>query len=272
VNYAFTAALLAFFVAKIRLGLQQHGRLLAEVHDRQMRNESTVAIGSLAASCAHEMSSPLATVAVVVGELQREHAGNPKLQESLKLIGGQLEVTKQALSNLTAAAGERRAEAAGVARLDCFLTTIVQQAQVLYPETTIRSRIGDGPAPRIVAEETLRQAFANLIDNAVRASPEYVEVTAGWSGPNVVVVVCDRGPGFPQEILGKLCKAESAKKRLEAGVGVGLILTTVTLGRLGGSLTLENIAHGGARAEVRLPLRAILLEDNRAVPQRGFDE
>jgi two-component system sensor histidine kinase RegB len=118
-----------------------------------------------------------------------------------------------------------------------------------------------GLAPKIVAEETLSQAFANLIDNAVRASPHHVEVRADWSGLDLVVAVCDSGPGFPGEVLGNLGQTMPTVKGLDAGIGVGLLLTNVTLGRLGGSLSLQNQPEGGACAEVRLPLRAILFEE-----------
>ena len=263
VNYAFTAAMLAFFVSKIRLEFERHTKMLAQVHEREMRNESVVAMGALAASCAHELSSPLGTVAVVVTELQRERAGDPVLQENLQLVDDQIQVAKRVISNLTGAAGQRRAEAAGVARLDRFLHEIVERAQALHPGATLHARIGKGEtAPHIVAEETLRQAFVNLIDNSVRVSPGHVEILADWSGSELVVQVWDEGPGFPKEVFGKLAKAVSTTDALHAAadVGLGLLLTNVTLSRFGGSLILKNISQRGACAEVRLPLHAILFQ------------
>ena len=263
IGYVVTGALLAYFVAKIRLELQRHSRMLAEVHNQQMRNESMVAMGALAAGCAHELSSPLGTVAVVVSELQRERTGDEKLQQNLQVVKDQIEVAKRVISNLTGAAGQRRAEAAGVARLDHFMHQIIERARALHPGTTIHAQIGDGKTgPRIVAEETLRQAFANLIDNAVRASPDYVEFCADWATDDLVVTVTDWGPGFPDDVLGKLGKAATAPIALDSGLGLGLLLTNVTLGRLDGSLSLYNKPHSGARAEVRLPLRAILFGEN----------
>lgn len=260
INYVFTAALLAFFVTRIRLDFERHARMLAHVRETQMRNDSMVSIGALAADCAHELSSPLGTMAVVVTELQRERAGDVGLQDTLQLFARQIQVAKQVVSNLTAAAGQRRAEAAGVGRLDQFFRQIVERARALHPAAMIRALIGNGEAgPRIVAEETLRQAFANLIDNAVRVSPCDVEVAADWSSDDLVVTVRDRGPGFPQDILGRLGVATKANVGFDGAPGRGLLLTNVTLGRLGGSLSLANMSEGGACAEVRLPLRAILL-------------
>jgi two-component system sensor histidine kinase RegB len=258
-NNVLIALLLAGFIAKVRLEVQRHTRLLADIHNNQMRNDSTLAIRALAAGCAHELSSPLGTIAVVVTELQRERPYDGKLQEHLGLVDQQVRVAKEVVSSLTGAAGQRRAEAAGVASLDHFVRRIVEQAQAVHPGATIRARIGRGePAPMIVAEETLRQAFANLIDNAVSASACDVHVRAEWSGRDFVFAVCDQGPGFPLDFIDKLADRVTNIGALDRSVFPGLLFTNVTLGRLGGSLTLTNKAQGGARVEVRLPLRAIV--------------
>ena len=86
VNYLFTAALLAFFVNRMHSTLRQHEHLLARARDAQMRNESVVAIGALAAGYAHELSTPLSTVAVVVAELQRERSTDLRLAQDLSVV------------------------------------------------------------------------------------------------------------------------------------------------------------------------------------------
>lgn len=257
-NNVIIALLLAMFIAKVRLVVQRHTRMLADIHSHQMRNDSTLAIGALAAGCAHELSSPLGTIAVVVTELQRERPHDKKLLEHLGLVDQQVRVAKEVLSRLTGAAGQRRAEAAGIAALDHFVRRIVEQARAMHPGTTIRARIGTGePAPMIVAEETLRQAFANLIDGAVSASAGEVQVHAEWSGSDFVFAVCDQGPGFPLHVIDKLADPVTGIVARDSAVDPGLLFTNVTLGRLGGSVTLANKAQGGGRVEVRLPLRAI---------------
>lgn len=268
-NYIFTAALVTFFVTRMSSTLRKHELILADVQEKQLRNESVVAIGSLAAGYAHELSSPLTTMAVVVTELQQEHADKPGLRESLLLVRQQIEVAKQIISNLTCAAGRRRAESAGAEPLDRFLHSIIEKARALNPGSTIRISFGSGRnAPQIVAEETFRQAVTNLIDNAVRVSPDLVEVSADWSGTELVVVVDDCGPGFPPQVLERIGKVVQTTREAEGGMGLGLLLTTVTLGLLGGVLIIKNKPQGGARAEIRLPLRAICFEGSNAATDR----
>ena len=269
VNYLFTAALLAFFVNRMHRALNQHERLLADARDAQMRSESVVAIGALAAGYAHELSSPLSTMAVVVAELKREHAANAELLRDLQLLDDQLVSSKQIVSNLASAGGQRRAESAGGARLDQFIGAIIQRARALHPGASLTATLDPvSPPPQIVAEETLRQAITNLIDNAVHASPFQVDISADWSGPDLHIAVSDRGPGFPEDVLQNLGQRLGTARRPEGGLGLGLLLSVSTLERLGGSLHLTNRLGGGACAEIRLPLRAITIDPSRS-PSNG---
>jgi two-component system sensor histidine kinase RegB len=217
------------------------------------------AIGAVAAGYAHELSSPLATMAVVVAELKRKHAADAKLSKDPKLIEDQLEASKQTVSNLTSAGGRRRAEAATRARLDEFIRSIVERARVRHPGAAVEVSLDSATAPPwIVAEETLRQAVTNLIDNAIQASPRHVEVHADWSGAELRVTVQDRGTGFDAEMLKRAGKyVGTTKGAAGGGMGLGLLLSAATLERLGGSLELANQPNGGARCEICVPLRAI---------------
>ncbi len=263
VNYLFTAALLAFFVNRMRVTFLHHQRLLADARDAQMRSESVVAIGSLAAGYAHELGSPLATVAVVVSELKCQHRDNARLVLDLQLIEDQIRSCKQVISSMVDAGGRRRAESVVGAKLDHFVQSIVEAARALHPDATIMLTLDRlKPPPRIVAEETLRQAITNLVTNAAQASPLHVEVRADWSGAELMIEVRDRGPGFAADMLSRLGKQVGTTKGPAGGMGLGLMLSAATLERLGGRLELSNDPEGGARAAIHVPLSTILIEPN----------
>jgi two-component system sensor histidine kinase RegB len=263
VNYLFTAALLAYFVARMHAALRRRERELAEARDAQMRDDSVVALGAMAAGHAHELSTPLATMAVVVGELKRTRASDEELMRDLTLIDEQIRSIKQIVSNLTEAAGHRRAEAVSGMRLDRFLGEVFGRARLMHPGANIVSSIDAHTTPPVVVvDESLRQAITNLIDNAVRVSPGQVSLSAGWVDGILRVVVTDRGPGFDAAVLERLGKTPRGG-RADGGMGMGLVLTAYTLERLGGTLELRNQGSGGARAEVQLPLQAITLDGAR---------
>jgi two-component system, sensor histidine kinase RegB len=259
-NYLFTAALVAFFGIRMNAVMRRHERVLADARDTQMRNESVVAIGALAAGYAHELSSPLATMAVVVSELKREPGQSAALLRNLLVIEDQIQRSKQIISNLTHAGGQRRTEAASGARLDQFIRAITDQARALHPDASIGLQLDAATEPPwVIAEETLRQAITNLIDNAVQASALDVEVRADWSTTELQVEVRDDGPGFSPQALNQLGKQAGTTKAHRGALGVGLLLSAATLERLGGRLEFTNEPAGGARARVRVPLSSILI-------------
>jgi two-component system, sensor histidine kinase RegB len=260
-NYVVTIALLAFFCNRMHGAMRRHELNLANARDAQMRSESVVAIGALAAGYAHELSSPLSTMAVVVAELKRARGADTELQHDLQVIEEQLAQSKQIISRLTLAGGERRAEAMSGARLDQFIQSIVERTRAVHAGATIvLSLDAQTPAPHVVVEETLRQAITNLIDNAVRVSPHHVELAAGWSDTDLRITVRDHGPGFPPDVLNRLGRPVVGPTRHgDGGLGLGLLLTAATLERLGGTLVLRNPPEGGAHCEVRVPLRAITI-------------
>jgi two-component system sensor histidine kinase RegB len=259
VNYLLTAVLLTYICLKAVAALRGHERVLADARDAQMRNESVVAIGALAAGHAHELGSPLSTMAVVVSELQRERAHDAALVRDLKLVAEQIDRCKDIVSRLVETAGRRRAESVGAAMAGEFVDSIVERARSLHPGATIEVRIDRSASePRIVVEDTLRQAITNLVDNAVEASPQSVVVTAAWSPSELTISVHDGGPGYPADLLRSLGKKIHDSKK-GPGHGMGLMLTAATLERLGGALELSNPPGGGARADARIPLLPLAL-------------
>lgn len=227
-----------------------------------MRSESVAAIGALAAGSAHELGSPLSTVAVIAAELLRERPDDARLRGDLLLIETQVQACKQILDKMARAGGERCAETACGARLNEFISATIERVQTLNPGATIQARLDPAtPAPLIVAEETVRQAIANLIQNAVHASPQHVHVAADWSGPELVVSVVDRGPGFSPDALQTLGKRILPGQRSRRGLGMGLLLSAETLQRLGGALDFSNRKGGGACVQLRLPLAALVVDN-----------
>lgn len=264
INYMFTAVLLAAFCSYMRIALSRHERLLADAREAQMRNESVLAIGALAAGYAHELSSPLSTMAVVVAELQRERAADDALQQDLRLLNDQVGACKRIVSNLAVSGGRRRAESATAIGVDRFIESIIEQVRALHPGATITASLDQSTAaPQIVAEETLRQAITNLVTNGAQASPFDVRVSADWSSDHLHVAVRDRGPGFSAEVLNRLGQPLQSTRndRGGFGLGLGLVLSVVTLERLGGRLELSNPPEGGALAEIHVPLHSILLDN-----------
>lgn len=264
VTFVMGALLLALFVNRMNLAVRRNERALSRVLAQQARNDSVAAVGALAAGYAHELGSPLGTMALIVEELRRG-SGRRATAADLQRLEDQIQLCKRIISQLADAGGRHRAEAAGAVRADRFVARIVERVRSLHPGVSVTLQVDPGPAPVIVGEESLRQAVMNVLDNAARASPHDVAVTLAWSCGTLRVGVRDRGPGFPPEVL--RAQGTLPLSAREGGHGLGLMLSATTLDHLGGQLHLGNHPGGGAEVTIALPLAVIGVPDRTSGAQ-----
>ena len=256
-GFALTAMITAWFVARVVADLREHERLLREAARRALSDEAVMRLGVLAAGAAHELATPLTTMAVVAGEMARG-AETPAVQRDAAILADQVEACRRALSNLTAAAGHLRAEGGGPERLDVFLATLVARFQAVRPDVPLDAHWeGTAPAPEIFADASLRQAILILLNNAADASPHHVDFAGHWDGDSLRLSVGDRGAGVPPSRLAELGRSFFTTKPPGKGTGLGLVLTASTVGRMGGSVRWTNRLEGGLAAEITLPLSGL---------------
>ncbi|MHB1245839.1 MAG: ATP-binding protein [Sulfuriferula sp.] len=254
-NFIASALLITFFIGRMAASIRSREHELAEVRETGLRNETIVALGSLAAGAAHELSTPLATMAVVAGELQYEHGGNPALISNLQILRDQITACKAILNRLTATAGAERAEDTRVLAVDAYLDELVAQWQLMRPAACLQTRWkGARPAPHILATATLGQALLSLFNNAADAAPA-VELEACWDRQTLTLDILDRGQGFDREAAARAGEVFFTTKQAQGGFGLGLFLANATVERLGGSVRMLSREGGGAHILVRLPLQ-----------------
>jgi len=260
VAFALTVGVTAWFVVRTVAALREHDRLLAEVRQKAIADEAVLRVGTLAAGAAHELGTPLATMAVVVGEMQRQRRPAPgdATAQDVEILAAQIDACRRTLSGLLAAAGQSRAEGGGREPVDRFVAAVTDQCRNAHPGTSIACHCeGSQPVPEIFVERSLQQAILNLLNNAVDASPQGVELAGRWTDDELHLTIRDRGEGIPEDVLPRLGKELFTTKAAGKGTGLGLVLAATTVGRLGGSIRWTNRPDGGACADVLLPLRAL---------------
>src|SRR3990172_7919558 len=249
--------LIVFVVVRMANSLRESDRILAQSREKSLRDEHLVALGTLATGAAHELGTPLATMAVVTKELEHEYAGSPALIEKITLLRQQIDRCKNTLSVLSDQAGQAKAESGRSFAVDHYLDNVLSQWRSMRPKAEVQYRWnGVRPAPHIVADTSLSQAFINLLNNAADASINNVEVAGTWNSDKLVFEVCDRGTGINpviQDNAGKLFFTTKAD-----GHGLGLFLAQAVINRFGGSLKLFNREGGGACTRIELPLSRLL--------------
>jgi two-component system, sensor histidine kinase RegB len=253
-GFVMSACLIAWFVAGMARTLRTRDRLLAAAREKALRDEQLVALGTLATGTAHELGTPLATMAVVTHELER--AGLPEAtQRKLRILKDQIGRCKAALSKLSASAGEVRAEGGGPLPVQTFVDTLVERWRQQRPDTLLTVTVTGGDSAHIINEQTLVQALINLLNNAADACRHDLTLAAGWQHGSLELDILDRGPGVKPQMSEQVDRPKTSDK--EFGMGLGLFLACATIQRMGGDIRLTDREGGGTRTYIRLPLTQI---------------
>ena len=250
--FALSSLLIAGFAVRMTRLIRQRDAELAAAREQALRDERIMAMGTLAAGAAHELGTPLATMALLAGELANEPALDEATREDIALLRQQIAVCKGIITGLSRRAGAERLENTEQVAADQWLNALRQHWHAIRPQAASRLIIGsDGNAPSLSADPRLEQAVLNLLNNAANATPKPLEVRLSWSSDTLCIEIRDHGPGFPEAVLARAGLASfPAHAR---GSGVGLMLTRSAIEQLGGCLTLINPEDGGALARIDLP-------------------
>lgn len=251
-NFLVSAALIAWFVVKMAEEIRRQQERLSRYREDTLRNEQILAIATQAAGTAHELGTPLGTMAVILKDLQLDHAGDAALQADIRLLQQQVETCRQSLQTLARKADFRSYRPETVALQD-FLRELLEQWQLLRPEISCEFRLQAGNAPAIHVDLTLRQALINLLNNAADASPGGIALQASWETAEWQLQILDSGAGIKREIREQLGTRIASTK--ESGMGVGLVLSQATISRLGGRVQLYALEGQGTLTEIVLPLQ-----------------
>jgi len=262
-SFLLSAGLILFFVVRMASSLRERDRALALAREKALHDEHLVAMGTLATGAAHELGTPLATMAVLANELKYDYADDPALIEKAEIFRDQLNRCKTIISEISASTGQARGEGGRPVAVDDYLRDVLEQWRLLRAQTIVSVDLhGTRPAPHILMDKTLTQAIINILNNAADASSDQVEVRGQWDTELLILNVCDHGSGLDDKQLAAIGTPFYTTKR--DGMGLGLYLARAVAERYNGSLELSNRGDGpGVRACLQLPLTAISIDDDR---------
>lgn len=261
VCFVLNATLVSYFITRIQHNLRERDARLAAARRRRAEEDHIVRMGLLASGAAHELGTPLSTVAVILGDWARDPrlAGDTALRDDIAEMQAQMLRCKSIVSGILLSAGEARSEASALTTARAFVDTLVQE----WRETrSIDQFLCENALTQdipMVSDTTFKQMVFNVLDNAREASPGWVWLSAAQHDGHLSLVVSDRGPGFAPQILARLGSPyQSTKQR--PGAGLGLFLVFNVARTLGGNVSARNLPGGGAEVTIRLPLSSIALQ------------
>lgn len=253
--FVLSTMIIAWFVVKMSSSIRERDQDLAKAREQALRNEQIIALGTLAAGAAHELGTPLSTMAVITGELQKEYPQDAEFQHNIVILRDQIAHCKQTLTHLLAKAGQNRAEQGNKLSVDQFLHQILDKWKLIRPaiKFTYQST-GIQPAPTIMENQLLNQSILNLLNNAADASSKRIDIKSHWDAQTLHLEIIDDGNGLSAEALQRAGEAFFSSKAPGQGFGIGLFLANANIERFGGSVRLFNLENGGACTQVVLPL------------------
>ena len=254
---------LALYAARLTKDSRQMSAALAATEHVLAREQKLHALDGLAAAAAHELGTPLATIALVTKELEKTASKWPDLAEDIQLLRSQAERCRDILRKLT----RSPAEQGDPHHVSLPVTQLLQEAAM--PHASAKVRIAISAAPRQASVNTsprepvgIRQpgviyGLGNIVENAVDFAREVVEITAAWDERDLVITIADDGPGFSADIIDTLGEpyvtTRQTGERLgrtgaeASGLGLGFFIAKTLLERSGARISLENQtppAHG----------------------------
>jgi two-component system, sensor histidine kinase RegB len=216
------------------------------------REQRISAVGALAAAAAHELGSPLATIAVVARELAHDLPSDSPHADDAALLLSQSERCRKILAELA-----RQPEHDGgspYTRLP--ISALVETAGALHQHEGVKlifATAGQpGPEePLVRRSPEIMHGLNNLIQNAVQFARREVSVTTFWDKATVTVEIADDGPGFPLHLLGRLGEPYiSTRAGASDHMGLGIFIAQSLLERSGAELIFDNLPEGGAHVAV----------------------
>jgi len=250
-GFVISAVVVSYFVVRMAHAVRERDETLTKIREETLRNERIVALGIQAAGAAHEMGTPLSTMAVVIGELKYDQVVAPEWSDNLEILDSQIQTCKRILGKLLSNAQDTDAQA--IQALEQFLAATLDEWQLLRPTVHYHYQAtGVQPSPQMSVDSALRAALLNLLNNAADASPDEINIDAHWDANNFTLKIHDHGTGLTPEAALRAGSAFFSTK--EEGKGLGLLLANATVERMGGKVRLFNRTGGGATTEIILPL------------------
>jgi two-component system sensor histidine kinase RegB len=247
VAFAIAAFFIVYFVTRIARDLTAERAAAEKVRARAARSEKLASLATLAAGAAHELGTPLSTIAVVAKELEHGLAESTPFAHAAsdaRTIREEVERCRVILARMAQDAGETMGEAFDTGTLAQLAEAALEGVRGRERVRVSIARDGRVRAP----QRALAQALRALLKNALEASEGPVELELSLHERHVQVRVLDRGVGMDETVLKRVGEPFFSTKPTGRGMGLGVFLARALFERLEGELVFESRSGAGTEA------------------------
>ena len=252
--FIINACLITYYVYGMGSTLRRQQKQLSTAREQSIRDEQLVVLGTLAASTAHELGTPLGTMALLVSELEADIPNqSTQVNNDLKNLKEQINRCKISLSDLSASVGASSDLHGGsIDNAADYFSNIKNEILLIRPDSNISYdwQVLDSNAT-VFIDRTLTLALINVIENAIDVSPEFTKWIIKSETDSIQFEILDQGPGLSEAALASIGEKPYSEKEL--GLGLGLYLAYAAIRRRGGSIQQSNRKSIGSRTLITLP-------------------
>jgi two-component system sensor histidine kinase RegB len=260
IAFVIAAALISFFTGKVSDALRQREREVLELQEQVAKHERLASLVTLAAGAAHELGTPLSTIAVIAKDLER-YASDPSasddVREDTKLIRSEIERCRVILERMSVQGGEPMGETARTFQVRDLFTEVLGQ----FPESQrmlVKVELPDEALVAALPRQATAQSLAALIQNALDANLDQrpILITAIAIDDELRISVRDQGHGMPDTVLRRIAEPFFTTKEPGKGMGLGTFLVRSFAERLGGRVLFDSVFGQGTTVTLELPLQS----------------
>ena len=258
-----SAAFVTLYAHRVAAEAGQTVSALAATELVLARAQHRSQLDGLAAAAAHELNTPLATIALIVHEMAPQPPADQAASDDLQLLEQSVDRCRSILGKLSAPRdlSSQALEFSSPAEL---AETAAAAHRLMGVSIAVESE-GPDPAPKCPYNPGVLSALDNLIENAVAFAERAVIIRASWTRSTVGIEIADDGEGFPPNVLARIGEPYLARRdrpRRDQGAGgrhgLGLFIAGVFIKRSGGALEFANARPPakGAVVSVQWPRQA----------------
>ncbi|MGA2638350.1 ActS/PrrB/RegB family redox-sensitive histidine kinase [Methylocella sp.] len=265
-----SASFIAIYLWLVALEARKLAEALTATELVLAREQHLTQLDGLAAAAAHELGTPLATVTLVVRDLEKQIPATDPLAEDVALLAQQVARCRNILGKLTSLGGD-----AGDILDEMTLSLMIEE--VVGPQRDFGVKItivenGEGRQPVARRNPGILYGLGNLIENAIDFAASEVRIAACWNASSVKLVIEDDGPGFSPDVIGRIGAPyvttkthRRAKSEDGAGLGLGLFIAKTLLERSGAFVATANVSPPKSGARITIVWQRAVFERGAAI-------
>jgi two-component system sensor histidine kinase RegB len=256
--FVIAAALITFFTGKIADALRTREQEVLTLQDQVAKHERLASLVTLAAGAAHELGTPLGTIAIAAKELERYSTGlDDAVLEDARIIRSEVERCRRILERMSV----QSAEPMGETPQQVCVRDLLAEVLAAFPESQralLKIELSDEALSAVLPTRAVAQSLAALIQNALDANCDRkpILITAHATDLVLRIAVRDAGHGMPATVLRRIAEPFFTTKEPGKGMGLGTFLVRTFAETMGGCVLFESSPGEGATATLELPLRS----------------